>query len=154
MRTRHVYPADMVAHLWAHRSQDSARNRSNFYFDGDTILSYGPHFPIARHVTTKRGSAVLFTTRSYSATTAGHKCIVEGACRHLTVFRVWNVCDTNRKGQFDEYRQRYVELARKYTRARSNKPWILGSLRDLVDEASALPHSSACAPGCPYPTFP
>jgi hypothetical protein len=135
-RIRHVYPTDMVAHLWAHRSQESARNGNNFYFDGDMIYSYGSHFPIARHVETKRGSAVLFTTRSYSATTAGHKCIVEGACRHLTVFHVQHVCDTNRKGQFDEYRERYVELARKYSRARSNKPWILGSLRDLVDEAN------------------
>ena len=29
-----------------------------------------------------------------------------------------------------------MELARKYSRARSNRPWILGSLRDLVDEAN------------------
>ena len=135
-RIRHVYPAEMVAHLWAHRAQDSARNRSNFFFEGDTIYSYGSHFPIARHVKTRRGRAVLFTTRDYSHTTAGHKCIVEGACRHLTVFHVRHVCDSNRKAQFDEYRERYVELARKYSRARSNKPWILGSLRDLVDEAN------------------
>ena len=49
-RTRHVYPVDMVAHLWAHRAQESAPQRGNFYFDGDTIYSYGSHFPIARHV--------------------------------------------------------------------------------------------------------
>jgi len=54
----------------------------------------------------------------------------------LTVFNVRDVCDTNRKGQFEEYRLRYVELARKYSRARSNKPGILGTLRDLVDEAN------------------
>jgi hypothetical protein len=127
----------MVAHCWAHRAQESARNPgNNFYFDGDTIYSYGAHFPIARHVETKRGRAVLFTTRDYSVTTSGHKSIVLDACRHLTVFHVRHVCDNNRKGQFAEYRQRYVELARKYSRARSNKPWILGSLRDLVDEAN------------------
>ncbi len=135
-RIRHVYPADMVAHLWAHQSQDSARNGGNLYFDGDTIYSYGPHFPIARHVETRHGRAVLFTTRDYSATTAGHKCIVLRACRHLTVFHVRHVGDTNRKGQLDEYRERYFSLARKYSRARSNKPRILGSLRDLVDEAN------------------
>jgi hypothetical protein len=136
MRTRYVYPADMVAHLWAHRAQDSARNGGNFYFEGDTIYSYGPHFPIARHVTRKGRSVVLFTTRDYSITTSGHKCIVEGACRHLTVFHVQHVCDANRNAQFAEYRERYLALARKYSRARSNKPWILGSLRDLVDEAN------------------
>jgi len=65
MRT--VYPADMVAHLWAHKSQDYARNPGhNFYFHGDTIYSYGSHFPVARHVTRRGRSAVLFTTRSYS----------------------------------------------------------------------------------------
>jgi hypothetical protein len=137
-RIRHVHPADMVAHLWANRAQDSARNgdSGNLYFDGDTIYSYGSHFPIARHVETKHGHAVLFTTRNYSQTTAGHKCIVARACRHLTVFYVQHVCDTNRKGQFAEYRGRYVALARQYSRARSNKPWILDSLRNLVEEAN------------------
>jgi hypothetical protein len=136
MGIRHVYPSDMVAHLWAHQSQDSARNGSNFYFNGDTIYSYGSHFPIARHVETKRGRVVLFTTRTHSVTTAGHKWTVLGACKHLTVFHVQHVCDTNRKEQFNEYRQRYLALARKYSRARSNKPSILGNLRNLVDEAN------------------
>jgi hypothetical protein len=135
-RTRHVYPADMVAHLWAHQSQDSARNGSNFYFNGDTIYSYGSHFPIAKHIETKRGRAVLFTTRDYSVTTSGHKWTVLGACKHLAVFHVQHPTDTNRKAQFAEYRERYLGLARKYSRARSNKPSILGSLRDLVDEAN------------------
>jgi len=136
-RTRHVYPSDMVAHLWAHKAQDSARESGGrFYFEGDTIYSYGSHFPIARHVAHKGRSAVLFTTRSYSVTTSGHKWTVEGACRHLTVFHVADVTGTAPGKQFADYRQRYVELARKYTRARSNKPWILGSLRDLVDEAN------------------
>ncbi len=135
-RIRYVHPVDMVAHLWANQSQDSARDkRGNFYFYGDTIYSYGAHFPIARHVATKRGRAVLFTTRGYSVTTTGHKWTVEGACRHLTVFHVQDPTSSDRKGQFAEYRQRYVELARKYSRARSNKPWILGSLRDTVAEA-------------------
>ena len=84
-RTRYVYPSDMVAHLWAHKSQDFARNPGhNFYFHGDTIYSYGSHFPVARHVENKRGRAVLFTTRDYSVTTSGHKWTVLGACKHLT----------------------------------------------------------------------
>jgi hypothetical protein len=45
-RIRHVHPTDMVAHLWAHQSQDSARNGGNFYFEGDTLYSYGAHFPL------------------------------------------------------------------------------------------------------------
>lgn len=137
-RTRHVYPADMVAHLWAHQSQDSARNggRGNFFYEKETIFSYGRHFPIARHVQTKRGRAVLFTTRDYSVTTTGHKYMVARACEHLTVFGVRNVDDTDRKAQFNEYRERYWALARKYSRARSHKPWILGTMRGVVDEAN------------------
>jgi hypothetical protein len=150
-RVRHVYPVDMVAHLWAHKAQDSARNGSNFYFDGDTIYSYGSHFPIAKHVETKRGRAVLFTTRDFSVTTSGHKWTVLGTCKHLTVFHVQHPTDTDRKAQFAEYRDRYLALARKYSRARSNKPWILNSLRDLVDEANRFAHFFGLRPRLSLP---
>ena len=73
-REKQVFKTNEIAHLWAHRTQDSARNaQGNFYFDGDTIYSYGSHFPIARHVENKRKEhAVLITTRTYSVTTSGH----------------------------------------------------------------------------------
>ena len=136
-RTRYVHPVDMVAHLWAHKSQDSARNPCrNFYFYGDTIYSYGSHFPIARHVTRKGKSAVLFTTRSYSSTTAGHKCTVESACRHLTVFHVADVTGSDCRKQFAQYRAEYMGLVGKYAKARQRKPDILADLRGLVEEAN------------------
>jgi hypothetical protein len=137
-RIRTVHPVDMVAHLWAHKAQDYARNPGrNFYFSGDTIYSYGSHFPIARHVENKRGeSAVLLTTRSYSVTTSGHTWTVAGACKHLTVFRVPDVTSTEPRPQFADYRARYVTLARKYAKSRQNKPYILSALRDLVEEAN------------------
>jgi len=107
-----------------------------FYFEERTTLySYGRHFPIARHVETKLGRVVLFTTRDYSVTTTSHKSMVARACQHLTVFHVRDV-DTNPRQQFEEYRERYTSLARKYSRARSHKPWILGSMRGIVDEAN------------------
>lgn len=138
-RVRHVYDTDMVAHLWANRAQESARNATNnFYFNNGTIYSYGSHFPIAQHIKRNRKAAVLFTTRDYSVTTSGHKWVVLRACQHLTVFHVKNPTDSDRKAQFNEYRQRFVELARKYTRARANKPWVLSSLRDLVAEANGF----------------
>lgn len=73
-KVKQVYSTDEIAHLWAHKTQSSARNaQGNFYFEGDTIYSYGSHFPIARHVTNKRGqAAILFTTGSYSNTTSQH----------------------------------------------------------------------------------
>ncbi len=71
---RHVYPNQEIPHLWAHQSQDDARNSTgSLYFEGPTIFSYGAHFPIARHVTNVRGEkAVLFTTVNHSVTTTGH----------------------------------------------------------------------------------
>jgi len=65
---------ETVAHLWANEQQAEANspNRS-FYFCYDTIFSYGSHFPIAKHITNNKGvKGILFTTRSYSNTTAKH----------------------------------------------------------------------------------
>ena len=136
-RTRYVHPVDMVAHLWANQTQDSARNPChNFYFHGDTIYSYGSHFPIARHVTRKGNSAVLLTTRTYSATTAGHISMVAGACRHLTVFHVADVTGSDFRKQFAEYRAAYMALVGKYANSRQRKPEYLAELRGLVEEAN------------------
>ena len=151
-RIRYVHPVDMIAHLWANRSQDSARNAGgNFYFDGDTIYSYGSHFPIARHVETKRGRAVLFTTRDYSVTTSGHKWAVLRACRHLTVFHVQHPTDSDRKGQFDEYRQRDVELARKYSRREATDRGFSVICATWWTKQTVSPTSSVSALGCPCP---
>ena len=80
-KQKHVFNTGEIPHLWAHRTQDDARNRQgNLYFEGDTIYSYGSHFPIARHVTNEAGErAVLFTTASYSVTTSGHCSAVRSA---------------------------------------------------------------------------
>lgn len=74
-----------VAHLWANKSQDSATNGSNFYFEGNTIYSYGGHFPIAKHIEFEGKNAVLFTEATYSPTTAKHISIVKQACNHLDI---------------------------------------------------------------------
>jgi hypothetical protein len=138
-RVKHVHPDGMVTHLWAHKSQDSARNpRGNIFFQGDTIYSYGHHFPIAKHVTRKGKSAVLLTTRDYSATTRGHKWGVESACSHLPTFHVDNIESREPRKQFEEYRARYLELARKYVKSRQNKPWVLQELQKVVKEANAF----------------
>ena len=82
---RQVHTNDMVAHLWANQSQQCARsNNGNFYFEDDTIYSYGSHFPIAKHV----DNVVLFTTDTYSPTTGQHCSIVSSACSHLKTFHV------------------------------------------------------------------
>ena len=91
--TKLVHTADMVAHLWANKSQPEARNGtprdSNFYFEGTTIYSYGSHFPIATHTTDKHGKpVVLFTQAGYSMTTSRHISMARSAARHLDLLQV------------------------------------------------------------------
>ena len=67
--TKQVYDNAMVAHIWAHQSQNSARSHNgNFSFEGDTIYSY--QTPIARIVRGATGQPVALRTREkYSVTT-------------------------------------------------------------------------------------
>ena len=97
-RVKHVVSGGEVPHLWFHKVQSSAKNATcNFYFSCDVIYSYGSHFPIARHVTKGKKSAVLFTERNYSVTTSGHKSAVRCAIPEgTTVFHVEDVFPDDR----------------------------------------------------------
>jgi hypothetical protein len=77
-RQRHVFPNREIPHLWAHQTQDEARNGTrSFYFRGATIYSYGSHFPIATHVKGSQGQpGVLFTSEKNSVTTSQHMSMV------------------------------------------------------------------------------
>lgn len=72
-----VFDRDMVAHLWANKSQDTARVSSgNFWFTGPTLYSYGRHFVCAHHLPeayNRDGRALaLFNDSRYSMTTGRH----------------------------------------------------------------------------------
>lgn len=72
-----VFDKNMVAHLWANRSQDTARVSSgNFWFTGATLFSYGRHFVCAHHMPeeyNRDGRALaLFNDSRYSMTTGRH----------------------------------------------------------------------------------
>lgn len=74
---KQVHSRDMVAHLWAHKAQDSARVAGgNFFFTGPTLYSYGSHFVCAHHMPEAYaidGRAVaLFNAGTYSMTTSRH----------------------------------------------------------------------------------
>ena len=79
-----VSPSE-VAHLWANQLQSEARNSgSTFYFEHNTIFSYGRHFPIAAFITRPSDckTLVMFTERTYSKTTAKHIAVTRSACSH------------------------------------------------------------------------
>ena len=66
-----------VAHIWASQSQSEGR-AGNIFFEGDTVYSYGRHFPVARFAPLF-GDIVLFTDRGYSNSTSKHKSIIRAA---------------------------------------------------------------------------
>jgi len=83
-RQKQVFPRDTVAHLWAHKAQDSARDPSqNFYFTGPTIYSYGSHFAMAHILADECGpefaGRVLWNDATASNTTSKHQSIVRQA---------------------------------------------------------------------------
>lgn len=65
-----------VAKRFANRKDKGTAK--NMYIWGNTIYSYGHHFPIARWLDE---DTVVFTTNEYSMTTAGHKSAVLRALR-------------------------------------------------------------------------
>jgi hypothetical protein len=123
---RHVYSNHEIPHLWAHQSQNEARNSSSsLYFVGPTIYSYGSHFPIARHVTNNQGEcAILFTIARYSVTTSGHCSAVARAIpSNVPIFHVAHVQNgstdlPNHRDNVENYLHRLSELLNKARRAR------------------------------------
>lgn len=132
-----------VAHAWANKT-GKHRSGSNFYYDGDTIYSYGGHFPIARHV----DGVVLFTTESYSNSTAKHINHASLACRHLTRFNVIDVTAartvSSKEGRHSghrwnvkDYLKRIDEQYASASRSIKHAAWKYNYADDLVRELKA-----------------
>lgn len=74
----------MVAHLWANEKQEKASG-SNFFFEGESIYSFGYHYEVGRIVRNKRGEkAYLLNKSKYQINCAGayterHKHMANGA---------------------------------------------------------------------------
>jgi hypothetical protein len=119
-RQRFVYDTAHVSHLWAHQAQSEARNsRRNLYFYGDTIFSYGAHFPIARHIKHRGKSAILFTSRTYSVTTAGHISMVRQAIPlNVAVFTTFNPLGSLADVR-SEHKERVTEATKRLAAAKS-----------------------------------
>jgi|SRR5215469_1114822 len=69
--TRTVFENSMVAHVWAQQNQPSGKsNNGNFFFNGQTLYSYGSHFVVGRIMKDK---TALLATDSYSISTTRHQ---------------------------------------------------------------------------------
>lgn len=135
--TRQKIVREDVAHVWAHRLQEEARNKGgNLYFYGDTIYSYGSHFPIAKHVEHKGQRCILFTTRTYSNTTRGHCYEVERAIPPgVPVFHVQHPTNVVRADMADEYAERIEFKLKEAAKARQRQPYLMQEAQRLVEEA-------------------
>lgn len=69
-----------IAHLWANKAQDYARNSGSFSFDREYIYSYRTKIGKYSHNT----GFVLLNKNSYSNTTAKHQCVLESAVRYTS----------------------------------------------------------------------
>jgi hypothetical protein len=116
-----------LAHLWANKVQAEGSG-SNMYFEGDTIYSYGRHFPIARHYK----DSVVFTTASYSNTTAKHMSHVRNACRHLPVVFVHDI-NANVERNAEAAEGAVVGLLKKASTARRNANHYVAQAFSIVD---------------------
>lgn len=129
MRTKTVYKTSEIAHRWAHRRGLNERNpQGNFYYNGDTIYSYGGHFPIARLLP---DNTVLMTTRTYSNTTAKHIAEVRYAIGHMRRFNVPDVMSGKHKENLKWYSD---EIARLASKAKNARRWKFQAIRALNAE--------------------
>lgn len=89
-----------VAHNWANGVNSQYKKDTvagSLYYEGDTIYSYGRHFPIAViHKDKKRGNVTFFTTRSYSNTTVKHISAAHSACSHHELIFCMNPDEADR----------------------------------------------------------
>lgn len=139
---RKVVSSDEVAHLWANHHQEEARTSTgNFYFHGNTIYSYGSHFPIA--VLKCEKQAVLFTTRTYSVTTSAHISMTRNACNHYEPVYCCNPDEASR-GYHDNnlaaFERECKSLAGKLAKAKKPEIYLsqIAYQRELLNKYSAF----------------
>ena len=69
-------------HTYAQFSQDQGES-GNVFFYGNTLYSYGHHFPLAHRTTNDKGeNCILLNGRTYSNSTTRHQHITSSATRH------------------------------------------------------------------------
>lgn len=126
----------MVAHLWANEKQESAHG-SNFYFEGESIYSYGSHFEVGRIVRNKRGEkAYLINDGYYSSTTSKHQYYIREAIpTGSKVFSFgYNMSNTGNMAFVTSGLESIKDAIEKYKKARTELPYqnVWGAFKNLM----------------------
>lgn len=137
---------NQVAHNWAHQTGKARKGFAMFY-EGDTIYSWGYHFPMARHMTTPSGAAIILLTRDrYSVSTSKHLTITHRAIGYsnpahiLRIGRVLEVSEIPRgafdadmaRAEMDDILSKLPDIALRAKRARVRTAWHVSHYREEV----------------------
>jgi len=83
--------ASQIPHLWAHRSQESARAaKGTLFFEGAALYSYGRHYLCGFML---GADIALINSTRYSVTTSKRSGWTRSATRHLTQYELPNLED-------------------------------------------------------------
>lgn len=126
----------MVAHLWANEMKEFA-NGSNFYFENESIYSYGSHFEVGRIVRNKRGEKAYLINDIYrSSSTSKHQCCVRDAIpTGSKVFSVgYNMSNTGNMAFVTSGLESIKDAIEKYKKARTELPYqnVWGAFKNLM----------------------
>lgn len=127
----------MVAHLWANEMKEFA-NGSNFYFEDESIYSYGSHFEVGRIVRNKRGEKAYLINDVYrSSSTSKHQCCVCDAIpTGSKVFSVgYNMSNTGNMAFVTSGLESIKDAIEKYKKARTELSYrdIWETFKNLMD---------------------
>lgn len=121
-----------VAHYWANRVQSNGKtSNGSFYFEDDTIYSYGSHFPIAKHL---NSDTVLFTKDKYSNTTSKHISKAWSAITHKKIVNVPNLKNSI-EGNFKDWLKEIESTSLKLGRAKKPEIYI-SEINVLLNEVN------------------
>lgn len=109
-----------IAHAFAYGATEGHTSNWNLFIEGDCIYSYGHHFCIAQRV--GKGT-LLFTTRTYSNSTAKHISYVKSATSHMNRVYCYNPCGTHNDNQ-EAFLREIKGLLPYLAKARKPEKWI------------------------------
>lgn len=127
-----------IAHLWANGT-DKHYADDTLFAESGTIYSYGKHFPIARKY--KNGTACLFTSRSYSCSTAKHKSYVRQAiASSCEVFAVPEVATCGNDIDKQQHKANYKYLVEQIGVCLGKASKAKGRKMELLANAAYMRH--------------
>lgn len=133
-----VFTNALCVQAWANQAQETGKNSNNsIFFEGDTIYSWGYHFPMARI----DGSFAFINSADYSSSTSAHKSLV---CSEISktkiVFTVPDILNCTEDNYHWLCKQITITVA-KANRARSAQAMLLRRAKEMIEQAKAY-HST------------